>query len=121
MELNPDETGQAVVPVLACVLNQLCTRNDRVIGTILPSVPLQSILPATIAYQTTRREQVPRSQTACDQYQGLSHSVRWPSFRIRRLMLPPQYRQVFSVQRGMFCARARLHRPNYPIKSIFHR
>jgi hypothetical protein len=25
-----DETGTAIVPVLACVLNQLCIRNDRV-------------------------------------------------------------------------------------------
>jgi len=29
MELKPDETGNAIVPVLACVLNQLCMRNDR--------------------------------------------------------------------------------------------
>jgi hypothetical protein len=28
MELKADETGAAIVPVLACVLNQLCTRND---------------------------------------------------------------------------------------------
>jgi hypothetical protein len=29
MELKQDETGKAVVPVLACVLKQLCDRNDR--------------------------------------------------------------------------------------------
>ena len=29
-ELKQDETGTAIVPVLACVLNQLCMRNDRV-------------------------------------------------------------------------------------------
>lgn len=29
MDLKPDETSKAVVPILACVLNQLCTRNDR--------------------------------------------------------------------------------------------
>jgi len=29
MEVKPDETGKAIVPVLACVLGQLCTRNDR--------------------------------------------------------------------------------------------
>jgi len=29
MEVKPDETGKAIVPVLACVLNQLCQRNDR--------------------------------------------------------------------------------------------
>jgi len=29
MELKADETGNAIVPVLACVLNQLCLRNDR--------------------------------------------------------------------------------------------
>lgn len=28
MELKPDETGQAIVPVLACVLRQLCFKND---------------------------------------------------------------------------------------------
>jgi hypothetical protein len=28
MELKIDETGQAVIPVLACVLNQLCARNE---------------------------------------------------------------------------------------------
>lgn len=33
MELgNPDETGTAIVPVLACVLNQLCYKNDRLAG-----------------------------------------------------------------------------------------
>ncbi|MES1907597.1 MAG: hypothetical protein MHM6MM_000685 [Cercozoa sp. M6MM] len=30
MELGSDETGQRIVPVLACVLSQLCARNDRV-------------------------------------------------------------------------------------------
>jgi hypothetical protein len=29
MELKQDETGKAIVPVLACVLKQLCDRNDR--------------------------------------------------------------------------------------------
>ena len=29
-DLKADETGNAIVPVLACVLNQLCMRNDRV-------------------------------------------------------------------------------------------
>jgi len=29
MEVKPDETGKAIVPVLACVLNQLCMRNDK--------------------------------------------------------------------------------------------
>lgn len=29
MELRADETGTAIVPVLACVLNQLCNRNDQ--------------------------------------------------------------------------------------------
>lgn len=29
-ELKQDDTGSAIVPVLACVLNQLCLRNDRV-------------------------------------------------------------------------------------------
>jgi Cyclin len=29
-ELKADETGKAVVPILACVLNQLCARNDRI-------------------------------------------------------------------------------------------
>jgi hypothetical protein len=28
-DMKPDETGTAIVPVLACVLNQLCLRNDR--------------------------------------------------------------------------------------------
>lgn len=28
-DLKADETGNAIVPVLACVLNQLCLRNDR--------------------------------------------------------------------------------------------
>ncbi len=28
-ELKLDETGTSIVPVLACVLNQLCARNDR--------------------------------------------------------------------------------------------
>lgn len=29
MELKADDTGAAIVPVLACVLNQLCDRNDH--------------------------------------------------------------------------------------------
>jgi hypothetical protein len=29
-DLKADDTGNAIVPVLACVLNQLCLRNDRV-------------------------------------------------------------------------------------------
>jgi len=29
MELKQDETGKAIVPVLSCVLKQLCDRNDR--------------------------------------------------------------------------------------------
>lgn len=29
MELKADETGAAIVPVLGCVLNQLCDRNDQ--------------------------------------------------------------------------------------------
>jgi len=29
MDLKQDETGAAIVPVLACVLGQLCARNDR--------------------------------------------------------------------------------------------
>jgi hypothetical protein len=29
-EMKPDDTGRAVVPVLACVLNQLCHRNDKI-------------------------------------------------------------------------------------------
>ena len=29
MELKTDITAKAIVPVLACVLNQLCARNDR--------------------------------------------------------------------------------------------
>lgn len=29
MDMKMDETGKAIVPVLACVLNQLCQRNDR--------------------------------------------------------------------------------------------
>lgn len=29
MDLRPDKTGKAIVPVLACVLNQLCARNDQ--------------------------------------------------------------------------------------------
>mmetsp|Transcript_34438 Transcript_34438/g.83304 ORF Transcript_34438/g.83304 Transcript_34438/m.83304 type:complete len:216 (-) Transcript_34438:266-913(-) len=29
METRPDKTGKAIVPVLACVLNQLCQRNDQ--------------------------------------------------------------------------------------------
>lgn len=28
-DLKADDTGNAIVPVLACVLNQLCLRNDR--------------------------------------------------------------------------------------------
>jgi len=28
-DLRADDTGNAIVPVLACVLNQLCLRNDR--------------------------------------------------------------------------------------------
>jgi hypothetical protein len=27
--MKPDEVGTSIVPVLACVLNQLCARNDR--------------------------------------------------------------------------------------------
>ena len=30
MQVAPDETGKAVVPILACVLNQLCARNDKI-------------------------------------------------------------------------------------------
>lgn len=30
MDLTPDPTARAVVPVLACVLNQLVTKNNRV-------------------------------------------------------------------------------------------
>ena len=29
-DLKADDTGNAIVPVLACVLKQLCDRNDRV-------------------------------------------------------------------------------------------
>lgn len=29
MEIKTDETAKAIVPILACVLNQLCSRNDR--------------------------------------------------------------------------------------------
>jgi len=29
MDSRPDRTGKAIVPVLACVLNQLCARNDQ--------------------------------------------------------------------------------------------
>uniref|UniRef100_A0A6U3CVW3 Cyclin n=1 Tax=Lotharella globosa TaxID=91324 RepID=A0A6U3CVW3_9EUKA len=29
MDTRPDKTGKAIVPVLACVLNQLCARNDQ--------------------------------------------------------------------------------------------
>mmetsp|Transcript_1914 Transcript_1914/g.2726 ORF Transcript_1914/g.2726 Transcript_1914/m.2726 type:complete len:223 (-) Transcript_1914:297-965(-) len=29
MDSRPDRTGKTIVPVLACVLNQLCARNDR--------------------------------------------------------------------------------------------
>lgn len=29
-DLKQDDTGRAVVPVLACVLNQLCQRNDKI-------------------------------------------------------------------------------------------
>jgi len=29
-DLKPDDTARAVVPVLACVLNQLCHRNDKI-------------------------------------------------------------------------------------------
>lgn len=30
MDMKIDETGQAVVPILSCVLNQLCKRNDKI-------------------------------------------------------------------------------------------
>ncbi|GAB5354032.1 hypothetical protein AAMO2058_000085000 [Amorphochlora amoebiformis] len=29
MDMRPDKTGKAIVPVLACVLSQLCARNDQ--------------------------------------------------------------------------------------------
>ncbi|CEO99991.1 Cyclin [Plasmodiophora brassicae] len=31
MQQSPDETGRRIVPVLACVLNQLCARNDQLV------------------------------------------------------------------------------------------
>jgi hypothetical protein len=38
MDLKADETGTAIVPVLACVLNQLCVRNDRRASTVKADV-----------------------------------------------------------------------------------
>ena len=37
MEENPasEETARAIVPILACVLNQLCSRNDKVGYTMI--------------------------------------------------------------------------------------
>jgi len=30
MDMKADATGKAIVPILACVLNQLCSRNDKI-------------------------------------------------------------------------------------------